>query len=133
MVYEIASFFLFFCDAGHDVSVAFLPLFHFRLSGIKSLWYVQLNIVPFFARYPKHALPGAFFEDERVKSMPITQLAEHLCAIVRSTNVPSVGLDEGSTHNIRKTLLDRKLNILCLHGFRLLALFVFRFSFSFCY
>jgi hypothetical protein len=58
--------------------------------------------------------------------MPINQLAEHLCAIVRSTNVPSVGLDEGSTF-IRKTLLDRKLNILCLHGFRFffLTLFVF--------
>jgi hypothetical protein len=77
----------------------------------------------FLKRYPKHALPGAFFEDERVKSMPIHQLAEHLCAIVRSANVPSVGLDEGSTF-LRKTLLDRKLNILCLHGFRL-ALFVF--------
>jgi hypothetical protein len=96
--------------------------------GFDSLSALNLRGTFLRAGFPKHLLPGAFFEEERIKSMPIGELAGHLSVLVRSSNgatgedggvVVSAAAGEPATTKARK-------RVLCLHGASPIAVLVRR-------
>jgi acyl transferase domain-containing protein/acyl-CoA synthetase (AMP-forming)/AMP-acid ligase II len=83
--------------------------------GFDSLSALNLRGAFLRAGFPKHLMPGAFFEEERVKHMTIEELGKHLNSTLvrhrgRSTEDSRLAVDGPPRPKAKK--------ILCLHGFR---------------